>query len=263
LIFRTTDSDDNQRYGLGEDWLRIQSTLQDVIPVYTKVNRYISLGTDLKIRREGISLLISYLHRWREESLTILDLGSGLGKMAESLLEYTRDQNKEQRLWLVRLDALESMLRAPTTEKSSGSDGIVGIFEQLPFRNESYHAAVAGFAIRDAQNLQKALREVRASLKTEGMFLIVDLSKPDSKFKSKILGLYWLVFSPLLASLASFRLGRKFGALYTTFARLPNRTTFLNLANLVGLEVVEQKYHMLGGSAVIMMKKKGTGVARN
>lgn len=197
----------------------------------------------------------------RQDALRILDLGSGLGKMSESLFceSASKQQHEGQRLTIsvVRYDALEAMLRGTSSAPipKNRSERIVGVFEQLPFRNESYDAAMAGFAIRDAKDLPTALVELRASLKGQGVFLIVDLSKPNSRFKTKVIAFYWRIVAPLIATVASFKLGRKFGALYTTFLKLPNRSAFSELINRTGFEILSESYYMLGASAVILVKK--------
>lgn len=237
-------------YGLKNDWKQVERTLAEVIPVYEKVNRFISLGTDIKIRTEGIRILLEALSKCKLEEMVLLDLGSGPGKMSELLMKVVNPRQ----IFLVEVDALEPMMRV-SKSKVPSSEQVLGIYEQIPLRKNSLDGGMAGFAIRDSQKLTLALSQIAESLKDGGYFLIVDLSKPDSRIKRSVLAIYWRVISPFLATLASARLGRKFAALYTTFRRLPTRSEFSRLVREAGFDAVFEKYEMLGGSETILLRK--------
>ena len=61
--------------GLEDGWGRVIDVLRDIIPVYDKVNRYISLGKDVEYRRNGVSGRV-------HPGDTILDAGSGFVNMS-------------------------------------------------------------------------------------------------------------------------------------------------------------------------------------
>ena len=232
-------------YGLKEDWAQVQRILEEIIHVYDKTNRYISLGTDLKLRKRGISLLVDSLG---ETKFTALDLGSGTGKMAVEL--GLRAPNTKESITL--LDPISKMARV--SKSRTGNDPVVAVFEYLPFRKESFDAATAGFSIRDAKDLKLAFAEVRRILKQKGKFLIVDLAKPDSSLKSGLILLYWEIFAPLIAFLSSGRLGLKFGALARTFRRLPRITEFTNLIRESRFSIMRIERYMMGGSCILLLE---------
>jgi demethylmenaquinone methyltransferase / 2-methoxy-6-polyprenyl-1,4-benzoquinol methylase len=239
-----------QDYGLKEDWSHIEEILGEVIPVYERVNRFISLGTDLKIRREGIAQL---LRSMRAEQSTVpkkvMDLGSGTGKMSQLLA----NEDGHDTIFLLQLDALQEMMRA--ARRRIEAERLLGTYENIPLVNGVLDGAMAGFAIRDARNLSLALEQIAQSIRDGGYFLIVDLSKPDSKTKRALIAIYWKLISPILATVASPKLGRKFASLYTTYRRLPTRSEFSTLVRKVGFDFEYENYHMLGGSAVLLLKK--------
>lgn len=237
---------EDSKYGLKEDWDQVQRILEEIIPVYDKTNRYISLGTDLKLRKRGIDLLVNSIGK---ADFTALDLGSGTGKMAMEL--GLRTSNSKESIILV--DPIAKMARL--AKSRTGNDPIIAVFEYLPFRKESFDAATAGFSIRDARDLKAAFVEVSKILKQEGKLLIVDLAKPDSKLKSGLMLLYWQVFAPMIAFSTSGRLGLKFGALAGTFRRLPRITEFVALIKEAGLSIVRIELYMMGGSCILLVEK--------
>lgn len=232
---------DFEHFGLKEDWNSVEEVLREIIPVYDKTNRYISLGTDLKIRNTGLGWLKQNLGS--EGDPLILDLGSGPGKMTQLL-----------GLPTVMLDALVPMMQV-ARKRNLASEGVISLYENLPLRSTVADAALAGFAMRDARNLSTALSEINRILKPGGFFLIVDLSKPDSRMKRGMVALYWRLLAPAIAFLAAGRLGFKFAALSTTYRRLPTNLEYIDIAKKKGFEITKKKYFLLDGASILLLRK--------
>jgi demethylmenaquinone methyltransferase/2-methoxy-6-polyprenyl-1,4-benzoquinol methylase len=241
---RTSSTEKARSFGLSEQWFHIEKILSEVIPVYDKVNRYISLGTDLKLREEGLDALIRALPKvpWR-----IIDLGCGTGKMTKILRQKTTFDS-------ILTDALPPMLFI-AKKNNPDSVGLLATYENLPFRNEVFDAAIAGFAIRDARLLSRALEEIHSSLKGGGYFLIVDLCKPDSAIIRGLISVYWRLIAPALAFIASGRTGLKFAALYTTYRMLPKNSELEKLISSCGFTISKKEYKMLGGAGILLFKR--------
>ncbi len=243
--------------GLGEQWEDVERALEDIIPVYDRTNRYISLRRDISLRVEGIQML---LRSMKDDPFSILDLGSGPGKMSEILydLEGKSSNARQRRIGLlVMVDALRPMASlAKNRLRHQDPQAVVSIYESLPIRDNSFDAAMAGFALRDAKNLRQALSELRRILRRGGKFLIVDLSKPDSSIRRKLVGLYWLVFVPLIALAVSGRRGLKFSALSTTYKSLPRNSDFLKTIRDCGFEISQQRSYMVGGANILLLSNE-------
>jgi demethylmenaquinone methyltransferase/2-methoxy-6-polyprenyl-1,4-benzoquinol methylase len=231
----------SEHYGLKEDWASVEQILKDIIPIYDKTNRYISLGTDLKLRNLGLEWVRQNLSFEREP--LIVDLGSGPGKMTQ-LLEVTS----------VMVDALMPMMKV-ARKRNPASEGVISVFENLPLATGVAGVAIAGFAIRDARYLSAALAEVNRVLRKDGLFLVVDLSKPDSRVNRIFVSLYWKIVAPTIAFIVAGKLGLKFAALSTTYRRLPANKEYIDLSSSSGFEVVKKKYFLLGGAAVLLFRK--------
>ncbi|MHB8566551.1 MAG: class I SAM-dependent methyltransferase [Nitrososphaerales archaeon] len=241
-------------FGLKEEWRSVEDVLEQVIPVYDRTNRYISLGTDLRVRKEGLALLLQTMKVRGKENFSVLDLGSGSGKMSELLSDLSSSPNTPKPTFSTMLDALRPMMKLAKSRNSS-SEGVLGVYENIPIRNESLDVAIAGFAIRDARNLNLALSEVARILVNKGLFLIVDLNKPESRSKQFLIGFYWKVLAPLIAFAATGRLGLKFAALSTTFRRLPTSKEFIDILERLGFTKVETRFSMLGGVCILLFER--------
>jgi len=234
-----------QEFGLKDDWDSVQKTLEEIIPVYDRTNRYISLGTDLKLRRIGIEVLNA---EFGNQNFSLLDLGCGTGTMTRLFLEGT-----PRRAQVTLVDPIRKMMRTAT--KRVDSNGVLAVYEFLPFRQGNIDAAMAGFSLRDARDLNSAMKEIRRLLRMNGKFLIVDLSKPDSRVKREMISIYWSAIAPLIAFLTSGRLGLKFGALSKTYKRLPTISEFFSVAERAGFKISKSEFRMLGGAAIILLTK--------
>ncbi len=158
-----------------------------------------------------------------------------------------------QRAQITLVDPLSKMMRV--ARKRVGSNGLLGVYEFLPFREGTIDAVMAGFSLRDARDLESALKEIRRLLRVNGKFLIVDLSKPDSNVKRQVISLYWSAIAPLIAFLTSGRLGLKFGTLSKTYKRLPSISEFFGIVEKEGFKISRSEFRMLGGAAVILLSK--------
>ena len=161
----------------------------------------------------------------------------------------------DNRVQMFMMDALKPMMIV-ATKRNKEAQGFLGVYENLPLQDGSFCSAMGGFAIRDSKNLVTALSEVRRVLKQNGYFLIVDLSRPESKLKDLLVSAYWLVLAPFIAFVAAGRVGLKFGALYATYKRLPRKKQFVNLLWSMGFEVVDQRFRMMDGVCIILLRKK-------
>lgn len=194
---------------LNREWNRIVHSLQNITSIYDKANRVISLGFDVKLRIDGISMALN-------NQMLVLDAGCGLGKMSELILQEKRARE------LVLLDPLPSMiLKAHKKLRKNSVHSVLGLFEYMPFRSRSFDAIACGFSLRDALDFKSAVRELSRVLKRSGRLLIVEMGKPDDVALRWIIGLYWMIFVPLIMRILFGERGKFYSALYTSYTRYP------------------------------------------
>jgi len=195
--------------GLGSYWNEVLEVLRDIIPVYDKVNSYISLGKDKQHRIRGISGRVN-------KGDSVLDAGSGFGNMSKTALEVSGPD-----LNITLFDPLIPMLKNTSGKFDKKPILTCGVFEHVPFRDENFDAVLCGYSLRDAINLRIAISEIHRVLKKNGRFVIVDLGKPDGAFVRLGVSFYLRVILPIIAFIAAGKLGLKFATLYGTYKRWP------------------------------------------
>jgi demethylmenaquinone methyltransferase/2-methoxy-6-polyprenyl-1,4-benzoquinol methylase len=153
--------------GLGSYWGEVIDVLRDIIPVYDKVNSFISLGKDTEHRNRAISGRIN-------KGDKVLDAGSGFGNMSK-----TASKTVGNDLDLILYDPLMPMLKNTDRLFDTKLDSTCGVFEHIPFQNDEFDMVLSGYSLRDAISLKTAISEIHRVLKKNGRWVIVDLGKPD------------------------------------------------------------------------------------
>ncbi|HSA97801.1 MAG TPA: class I SAM-dependent methyltransferase [Candidatus Nitrosotenuis sp.] len=228
--------------GLGSYWGEVIEVLRQIIPVYDKVNKYISLGKDTEHRNRGIKGRVS-------PGDSILDAGSGFGNMSKTAARICGGN-----ITITLYDPLVPMLKNTSTFFEKTPDLSCGVFEHIPFRDGQFDAVLCGYSLRDAINLRIAISEIHRVLKNGGRFVIVDLGKPDNPVIRAGVSLYLRTVLPLVALAVGGRLGLKFGTLYGTFKRWPQNKKLESLI-LERFSRVEFEKDLMGGAIMIAAYK--------
>ena len=225
--------------GLGSTyWPEVIAVLREIIPVYDKVNRIISLGKDSEHRRRAITGRVSAGDR-------ILDAGSGFGNMSRTAVDAARGK-----IAVTLYDPLVPMLKNTGSLFEDAPDSACGVFEHMPFGDGTFDAVLCGYSLRDAIDLRAAVDEMHRVLKEGGRLVIVDLGKPDSALVRAGVSAYLRILLPVLALCAGGRLGLKFGTLHGTFQRWPqNRQLEEMLLERFGRVEVEKD--LMGGAIMV------------
>ena len=228
--------------GLGSYWGEVLDVLREIIPVYDKVNSYISLGKDVQHRNRGISGRVL-------PGNNVLDAGSGFGNMSK-----TASKLCNGKISITLYDPLIPMLKNTSTYFEITPNMANGVFEHIPFKKEEFDAVLCGYSLRDAINLRIAISEIHRVLKKGGRFVIVDLGKPDHPLIRFGVSFYLRLILPILAFIAGGRLGLKFATLYGTYKRWPQNKKLEKLL-LEKFSRVEFDKDLMGGAIMVAAYK--------
>lgn len=231
--------------GLGRRyWGEVIEVLRTIVPVYDRVNRVISLGKDEEYRQRAIR------GRVKPGNL-VLDAGSGYGNMSRVALAEAGGDAR-----VVMYDPIPEMLAnvknffGPGVNRSLSS----GVFEYMPFQDNTFDAVMCGYSLRDAINLPQAISEMHRVLKAGGRLIIVDLGKPDNPVIRSMVAAYLKYFLGIFAYLAAGKAGLKFRTLYGTFLRWPQNSQ-LEAMLRDKFSTVQMDKGMLGGAVMIAAYK--------
>jgi len=228
--------------GLGSYWGEVLDVLQEIIPVYDKVNSYISLGKDSEHRNRAMKGKI-------ESGDKILDAGSGFGNMSKTALDVA---NGEVEIMLY--DPLLPMIKNTDKLFKKKPEATCGVFEHVPFMSQQFDVVLSGYSLRDAISLKTAISEIHRVLKDGGKWIIVDLGKPDEQIVRFGVSFYLKLILPIIAYIAGGKLGLKFATLYRTYKLWPENKKLESML-LEKFTNVEFEKDMMGGAIMIVAYK--------
>jgi len=228
----SSEPGESSRPGLHSEWKGVVDSLEAIIPIYEKGSSRISLFSDRAMREEVASFGVD-----GGRGALVLDLGAGPGTLSRVVARAGGIP--------VLADASRKMLsRAPEFDR------VQCVFEFLPFRPGTFGAAVAGFSLRDSQDLETALTQIRQAIRPAGRFAFCDLGQPASKVKAALVGGYIRVAPPLIGFLTGGRTGLRFGSLHDTYRLvLDNRSLCRLLSNYFREVGITER--QMGGSIVV------------
>ena len=172
--------------------LRVENMFDRIAPKYDFFNRLFSLRIDLLWRKSLVKWMQS------DDPKQILDVATGTGELAIALW-------KNFRVKITAVDLSQEMLNlADKKIKQQGADITIqkANAENLPFESNKFDAVSVGFGVRNFENLEKGLSELRRVVKENGNVYILEFSKMEGVL-SPLYNFYFRKVLPFLAKIIS------------------------------------------------------------
>ena len=223
--------------------LRVENMFDRIAPKYDFFNRLFSLRIDLLWRKSLVKWMQS------DDPKQILDVAAGTGELAIALW-------KKFRVKITAVDLSQEMLNlADKKIKELGADITIqkANAENLPFESNKFDAVSVGFGVRNFENLEKGLSELRRVVKENGNVYILEFSKMEGVLSP----LYNFYFNKVLPFLAKMISGEKeaYAYLPDSVQNFPCGERMKNILLDLGFSKVEYKKLSLGIVTIYKAKK--------
>lgn len=140
----------------------VRAMFDRIAPVYDAMNRLMTAGLDRRWRRAAVRESVNPGDR-------VLDACCGTGDLA---IEARRIGAQ-----VVGVDFSRRMLER-ARRKSEDVEWVQADVLDLPFEDASFDAATVGFGVRNLDDLEAGLRELRRVLKPGGSLAVLEITRP-------------------------------------------------------------------------------------
>ena len=168
---------------------KIEEMFDEIAPTYDKLNHLFTARSDIIWRRKIVKYLISTGRNF----YNIVDLASGTGDLTIELLKL-----EPKKIYAV--DISKKMLEI---QKEKVNDKRLELIQaeaaNMPFDDNSIDLVTIGFGIRNFEDLEISLKEIKRVLKNDGYLIILEMFKAE-KMSSRLFNYYFSRIMPFLGN---------------------------------------------------------------
>lgn len=219
---------------------QVEQMFDSISHRYDFLNHFLSLGVDHLWRKKAIARLKDL------QPKRILDVATGTGDLAIAALKLNPEE-------IVGVDLSENMLSVGRTKMSKkGIKNITmvqGDSENLPFEDNAFDAITVGFGVRNYENLEKGLTEMKRVLRPGGKLVVLEFSKPSTFPIKQLFTFYSKYILPIWGKLFS---GSTEAYVYLpeSVKHFPEGTDFLTILEQCGYKNTDFKRLSFGISSI-------------
>jgi demethylmenaquinone methyltransferase/2-methoxy-6-polyprenyl-1,4-benzoquinol methylase len=203
-----------------------------IAPVYDVMNRVMTAGLDVRWRRLAAASAVRAGDR-------VLDAACGTGDLAIADLKAGAGK-------VTGLDFSAKMLERARV-KNTTIEWLQGDMLALPFADETFDAATVGFGVRNVEDLELGLRELRRVLRPGGRLAILEITQPRGAAR-QFYSLWFDRIVPLLGKVLPG--GDAYTYLPASVKRFPTAERLADMLREAGFTDV--RFKLMGGSIVAL-----------
>ncbi len=217
---------------------QVEQMFDGIAHKYDFLNRFLSLGIDIGWRKKAIDMLKSIRPK------TILDVATGtadMGIMAKKRLNVDK---------VYGIDISEGMLelgreKVKKANYQSSIELIKGDSETISFDDQSFDAVTVAFGVRNFENLESGLSEIRRVLRPGGKLVVLEFSKPTANLIKPFYGFYMNRLAPWIGKMFS-KDKCAYQYLNDSVQKFPEGEQFVSILKNVGFKNTSRKPLSLG-----------------
>ena len=220
---------------------QVEKMFDKIAHSYDTLNHTLSLGIDRIWRRRAIKHLKQTA---KIQPKRILDVATGTGDFAILAQQQLHPER------VVGIDISEGMMTIgrEKVEKKGLSDVISFQYEDcesMSFQDSQFDAIISAFALRNFQNLDKCLMEMKRVLVPQGKLVAIDLCTPVSFPMKQLFWVYKKVVMPLIGRFISHD-HHAYTYLPETMDAVPQADKMVEIFQKAGLRNVSYKRLIFG-----------------
>jgi demethylmenaquinone methyltransferase/2-methoxy-6-polyprenyl-1,4-benzoquinol methylase len=214
----------------------VRTMFDRIAPVYDVMNRVMTAGLDVRWRRLAAESAVRRGDR-------VLDAACGTGDLAVADLKAGAGR-------VTGLDFSEGMLQRARRKAAALEltvDWVQGDMLALPFADATFDAATVGFGVRNVEDLELGLRELRRVLRPGGRIAILEITQPRGALRP-FYSLWFDRVVPLLGKVLPG--GEAYTYLPESVKRFPTAERLADMLREAGF--AEVRFRLMAGSIVAL-----------
>jgi len=223
---------------------KIEEMFDEIAPTYDKLNHLFTARSDIIWRRKIVKYLISTGRNF----YNIVDLASGTGDLTIELLKL-----EPKKIYAV--DISKKMLEI---QKGKVNDKRLELIQaeaaNMPFDDSSIDLVTIGFGIRNFEDLEISLKEIKRVLKNDGYLIVLEMFKAE-KMSSRLFNYYFSRIMPFLGNKLS-KSKSAYNYLSDSVQNFLTVKEFSDICKNNGFETEKTVNNFIGVVNTIYLKKK-------
>lgn len=219
---------------------KVREMFDGIAGSYDKLNHIMSLNIDKCWRRKAIKKFIT-----PDRPQNILDLACGTGDFS---IATARLMHPDSHITAIDLSPGMLDIMRQKAAQANLEDRIsinTGDCEKLDFQDRTFDAVTIAFGIRNFENRETGLREIRRVLKNGGKIIILELSEPENPVVRWIYNIYFTKIMPVIGRKISGN-GKAYSYLPASVLGFPRKEKWMQTMKECGFASVTHKSLSLG-----------------
>jgi demethylmenaquinone methyltransferase/2-methoxy-6-polyprenyl-1,4-benzoquinol methylase len=214
---------------------------------YDFLNRFLSAGIDVGWRKKAIKLLLP-LHPKR-----ILDVATGTGDFALTSYEILKPEK------ITGIDISEGMLELGRKKivKAGLANHIEllnGDSEAILFEDNSFDAVTVAFGVRNFENLEQGLSEIKRVMRPGGRLIVLECTEPSLPVIKQFYNFYMKFITPKIGKIIA-KNNDAYQYLNDSVLQFPQKNSFIKILNEAGYRNTFYKTLTLGICTIYCAEK--------
>ncbi len=223
----------------------VEEMFDNIAPKYDLLNHVLSMKIDVLWRNNLVNWLL------KDDPKIVLDVATGTGDLAIAVQKKTKGE-------VVGLDLSQQMLNVgiEKIKKINLAESISmqkGDAENLPFEDNKFDAVTVAFGVRNFENLEKGLSELRRVVKENKSVYILEFSKVEG-FLGPFYQFYFKNILPQIGKLVS-KDNRAYTYLPDSVNAFPFGEKMKNILVETGFKTVEYRKQSFGIATIYKATK--------
>ena len=221
---------------------QVATMFNNISGTYDFLNHFMSLGIDILWRKKAIRQLKA------QQPKSILDVATGTGDFAFEAIKILKPEKiTGVDISAGMLDVAKRKIRERKLEHVFSVR--LGDSEMLPFEDNQFDAITVAYGVRNYENLEKGIADMRRVLKPGGKIVILEFSKPQGFPVKQLYNFYFKHITPFFGKVFS-KDARAYQYLPESVAAFPDGTAFTQLMERVGFSQTKQITLTFGISSI-------------